>query len=209
MGHLPIECPKNTRRIDFMERICVFAGSSEGRLTEYRHMAAALGRELADQRIGLVYGGASRGLMGAIADAALEAGGEVIGVIPRALFKQEVAHGGLSRLYEVNSMHERKAKMAKLADAFIALPGGFGTFDELFEILTWAQLGIHNKPIGLLDVAEYFSPFLTLVRRAADEGFVPQCNLELIHYDQDPGLLVDELLQTRRHTRVVDSSALA
>jgi uncharacterized protein (TIGR00730 family) len=192
-----------------MERICVFAGSSQGRLTEYSHMAATLGRELADRSIGLVYGGASRGLMGAIADAALEAGGEVIGVIPRALFKQEVAHSGLSRVYEVNSMHERKAKMAKLADAFIALPGGFGTFDELFEILTWAQLGIHHKPIGLLDVAEYFAPFLILVRRAADEGFVPQCNLELIHYDQDPGLLVDELLKVRCYTRVVDTSALA
>jgi uncharacterized protein (TIGR00730 family) len=147
--------------------------------------------------------------MGAIADAALEAGGEVIGVIPRALFKQEVAHSGLSRLYEVNSMHERKAKMAKLADAFIALPGGFGTFDELFEILTWAQLGIHNKPIGLLDVAEYFAPFLTLVRHAVAEGFVSHCNLELIHHDQDPESLVNELLKVRRHTRVVDTSALA
>jgi uncharacterized protein (TIGR00730 family) len=192
-----------------MERICVFAGSSEGRLTEYRHMAAGLGRELADRRIGLVYGGASRGLMGAIADAALEAGGEVIGVIPRALFKQEVAHSGLSQLYEVNSMHERKAKMAQLADAFIALPGGFGTFDELFEILTWAQLGIHNKPIGLLDVAEYFAPFLSLVRHAAGEGFVPHCNLELIHYDQDPGLLVDVLLKATPLATVVGGSDLA
>jgi uncharacterized protein (TIGR00730 family) len=192
-----------------MERICVFAGSSEGRLIEYRHMAAGLGRELADRRIGLVYGGASRGLMGAIADAALEAGGEVIGVIPRALFKQEVAHSGLSRLYEVNSMHQRKAKMAQLADAFIALPGGFGTFDELFEILTWAQLGIHNKPIGLLDVAEYFAPFISLVRRAAEEGFVPHCNLELIHYDQDPGLLVDVLLKPTPLARVVGGSDLA
>src|SRR5215469_9937357 len=191
-----------------MERICVFAGSSEGRLAEYSHIAAALGRELADRRIGLVYGGASRGLMGAIADAALGAGGEVIGVIPRALFKQEVAHSGLSRLYEVNSMHERKAKMAQLADAFIALPGGFGTFDELFEILTWAQLGIHNKPIGLLDVAEYFAPFLSLLRHAAKEGFVPHYNLELIHHDQEPGLLIDELLKVRCRTRVVDSSAL-
>jgi uncharacterized protein (TIGR00730 family) len=191
-----------------MERICVFSGSSEGRLAEYRHMAVALGRELADRRIGLVYGGASRGLMGAIADAVLEADGEVIGVIPRALFKQEVAHSGLSRLYEVNSMHERKAKMAELADAFIALPGGFGTFDELFEIITWAQLGIHSKPIGLLDVADYFAPFLDLVRRAVEEGFVPHCNLELIHYDQDPGSLVDELCEIRRHTGVVGSGGL-
>jgi len=191
-----------------MERICVFSGSSEGRRAEYRQMAVALGQELAARGIGLVYGGASRGLMGAIADAALEAGGEVIGVIPRALFEKEIAHGGLAKLYQVNSMHERKAKMAKLADAFIALPGGFGTFDELFEIITWAQLGIHHKPIGLLDVADYYSPLLAMVGQAAEEGFIPRQNLELIHYEQDPGLLVDLLLAGQRHLEVVSSGEL-
>lgn len=191
-----------------MERICVFSGSSEGRLPAYRHVAVVLGHEIAARGLGLVYGGASRGLMGATADAALEAGGEVIGVIPRALFKTEIAHTGLDRLYEVNSMHERKAKMAELADAFIALPGGFGTFDELFEIITWAQLGIHDKPIGLLDVADYYSPLLAMIRHAVEEGFVPQPNLDLIHYAQDPVLLIDELLASERNSEVVGSGGL-
>ena len=177
----------------FIVRICVFSGSSEGRLPEYRRLAEALGRELASRGIGVVYGGASRGLMGAIADAALEEGGEVIGVIPRSLFKSEVAHAGLTALYEVGSMHQRKATMANLADAFIALPGSFGTFDELFEIITWAQLGIHQKPIGLLDVADYFIPLLSLVRHAVQEGFVPQYNLDLIQYEQDPAALLEVL----------------
>jgi uncharacterized protein (TIGR00730 family) len=180
----------------FIVRICVFAGSSEGRLPEYRELAEALGRELASRGIGLVYGGASRGLMGATADAALEAGGEVIGVIPRSLFKSEKAHTGLSALYEVSTMHQRKARMADLADAFIALPGGVGTFDELFEIITWAQLGIHQKPIGLLDVADYFVPLVSMVRHAVYEGFVSQCDLELIHYEQDPAALVEFLAST-------------
>ncbi|MGO8948838.1 MAG: TIGR00730 family Rossman fold protein [Ktedonobacterales bacterium] len=191
-----------------MARICVFSGSSEGRLPAYRQMAESLGHEIAARGFGLVYGGASGGLMGATADAALAAGGEAIGVIPRALFKREIAHAGLTRLYEVTSMHERKAKMAELADAFIALPGGFGTFDELFEIITWAQLGIHNKPIGLLDVADYYSPLLAMVKRAVEEGFVPQPNLEIIHYAQDPGLLVDELLAAELHSEVVGTSGL-
>ena len=187
----------------FIVRICVFSGSSEGRLPEYRRLAEALGRELANQGIGLVYGGASRGLMGAIADAALEGGGEVIGVIPRSLFKSEVAHAGLTALYEVGSMHQRKARMANLADAFIALPGGFGTFDELFEIITWAQLGIHQKPIGLLDVADYFVPLLSLVRHAVHEGFVPQGNLDLIHYEQDPAALLEVLASTPSPSRIL------
>jgi uncharacterized protein (TIGR00730 family) len=191
-----------------MERICVFSGSSEGRLPVYRQMAQALGRELANRGIGLVYGGASRGLMGATADAALEAGGEVIGVIPRALFKSEVAHSGLTQLHEVSSMHERKAKMAGLADGFIALPGGFGTFDELFEIITWAQLGIHDKPIGLLDVADYYAPLLSLVTHAAEEGFISQCNLNLIHYEHDPAALIDLLMSRHHHPEIIGSSGL-
>ncbi len=191
-----------------MERICVFSGSSEGRRAEYRQTAVALGRELAERGIGLVYGGASRGLMGAIADAALEGGGEVIGVIPRALFDKEIAHTGLARLYHVNTMHERKAKMADLASAFIALPGGFGTFDELFEIITWAQLGIHQKPIGLLDVADYYAPLLAMVGRAAEEGFIPRQHLDLIHYEQEPARLVDLLLASSRETEAVSTSGL-
>jgi uncharacterized protein (TIGR00730 family) len=189
-----------------MLRICMFAGSSEGRLPEYRRLAVTLGHELAEREIGLVYGGASRGLMGAAADAALEAGGEVVGVIPRALFKSEIAHSGLTALYEVDSMHQRKAKMESLADAFVALPGGFGTFDELFEIMTWAQIGIHAKPIGLLDVADYFEPFLSLVRHAAAEGFVPPRNLDLIHYSEDPSALLDELISARVGSEIIGTT---
>lgn len=135
-------------------------------------MARALGQELADRGLGVVYGGASRGLMGVVADAALAAGGEVIGVLPRGLFVREVAHLGLTELREVDSMHERKALMAQLSDGFIALPGGFGTCDELFEALTWAQIGIHQKPVGLLDVNEYFSTLLAFVEHASAEGFI-------------------------------------
>src|SRR5262245_2275061 len=156
-----------------VRRICVFAGSSPGARPEYIFAAQALGRELARRGLVLVYGGASRGLMGIVADAALAERGEVIGVIPRGLFQREVAHHGLTTLHEVGNMHERKALMADLADGFIALPGGYGTFDELFEILTWAQLGIHTKPIGLLDVRQYFSALVALIERAAQEGFVP------------------------------------
>src|SRR2546423_12186279 len=156
-----------------MNRICVFCGSNAGARPEYRKAAVELAEALADQRLGLVYGGASVGLMGVIADTVLARGGEVIGVIPRALFRREVAHDHLTTLHEVGSMHERKALMADLSDGFIALPGGFGTFDELFEITTWAQLGLHTKPIGLLNVAGYFTPLLTMVSHAVTEGFLP------------------------------------
>jgi uncharacterized protein (TIGR00730 family) len=131
--------------------------------------------------------------MGALADAALAEGGEVIGVIPRGLFQREVAHHGLTTLHEVGSMHERKALMSDLADGFIALPGGFGTFDELFEIVTWAQLGVHTKPIGLLDVREYFAPLLTLIERAAQEGFVPPAHTTLLLRVESPAELLDRL----------------
>lgn len=143
-----------------MRRIGVFCGSSVGRRPRYRTEAEALGRALATRRIGLVYGGARVGLMGALADATLAAGGEVIGVIPRALVAKEVAHNGLTELRVVSSMHERKATMVDLADGFIALPGGWGTLEELFEVLTWAQLGLHRKPCGLLNVEEYFRGLL-------------------------------------------------
>jgi uncharacterized protein (TIGR00730 family) len=180
-----------------VRRICVFAGSSPGARPEYAAAALALGREMARRGLGLIYGGASRGLMGMVADAALAEGGEVIGVIPRGLFQREVAHHGLTTLHEVGSMHERKALMADLADGFIALPGGYGTFDELFEMVTWAQLGIHAKPIGLLDVREYFSALLALVERAAQEGFVPPAHTALLLRAETPTELLDRLASFR------------
>jgi uncharacterized protein (TIGR00730 family) len=151
-----------------MRRICVFAGSSPGARPEYAAAAQALGREMAQRGLSLAYGGATRGLMGVLADVALAWSGEVIGVNPRGLFQREVAHCGLTTLHEVGSMHERKALMADLADGFIALPGGYGTFDELFEIETWAQLGIHAKPIGLLDVRQYFTALLLRAESPAE-----------------------------------------
>ncbi|HYT28807.1 MAG TPA: TIGR00730 family Rossman fold protein [Ktedonobacteraceae bacterium] len=174
-----------------MQRICVFAGSNYGNRPEYRQAAQALGQELAARGLGLVYGGAGVGLMGVIADTVLAHGGEVIGVIPRGLFKREIAHSGLTQLHEVGSMHERKALMADLADGFIALPGGFGTFDELFEITTWAQLGLHNKPIGLLDVAGYFTPLLALITHASTEGFIPPRHTGIILHESTPSALLD------------------
>src|SRR5438477_2940520 len=154
-----------------MHRICVFSGSNTGKRQEYQQAARDLGQELVARGLGLVYGGASVGLMGVIADTVLASGGEVIGVIPSALTRYEIPHKSLTQLHEVASMHERKALMADLSDGFIALPGGFGTFDELFEIITWAQLGLHNKPIGLLNAAGYFAPLLALVVHASTEGF--------------------------------------
>src|SRR2546421_6222268 len=174
-----------------MHRICVFSGSSTGKRQEYQQAARDLGQELIARGLGLVYGGASVGLMGVIADTVLAGGGEVIGVIPRALFRREVAHEHLTTLHEVGSMHERKALMADLSDGFIALPGGYGTFDELFEITTWAQIGIHRKPVGLLDVAGYFAPLLTMVQHAAAEGFVPEHHVNLLQRDEDPAALLD------------------
>lgn len=180
-----------------MRRICVFTGSNPGRRAEYREAAQALGREMVARGLGLVYGAASVGLMGAIADAVLAGGGEVIGVIPRDLFRREVGHRGLTQLHEVNSMHERKALMADLADGFIALPGGYGTFDELFEIITWEQLGIHTKPIGLLNVAGYFEPLLALIAHAVAEGFVPAQHSNIVIHESSPAALLDRLASHR------------
>jgi uncharacterized protein (TIGR00730 family) len=173
-----------------MRRVCVFAGSNPGVRPAYRAAAEALGGALAARGWGLVYGGGSVGLMGALADATLAAGGEVIGVIPRALAVREIAHGHLTDLRLVETMHDRKAQMAELADAFVALPGGAGTFDELFEIITWAQLGLHNKPIGLLDAEGYFAPLLALVAHAVGEGFIrPEDHDLLLVREQVPTLL--------------------
>jgi uncharacterized protein (TIGR00730 family) len=155
-----------------MKRVCVFCGSSTGLNAEYVGSARQLGRVLARRKLALVYGGGSVGLMGALADATLEAGGEVVGVIPRALQLREVGHSRLTALHVVSSMHERKAKMAELADAFVALPGGMGTLEEFAEILTWAQLGLHAKPCGLLDVAGYWQPLVAFFDHAVAEGFI-------------------------------------
>jgi uncharacterized protein (TIGR00730 family) len=176
-----------------MRRVCVFAGSSSGVRLEYGTAAAALGQALAVRKMGLVYGGARVGLMGVLADAALGAGGEVVGVIPRALVGRELAHAGLTTLHVVESMHERKALMADLADAFIALPGGWGTLDELFEILTWAQLGLHRKPCGLLNVQGYFDPLLAFVDHSIEEGFVRRDYRRLIAVADRADALLDSL----------------
>ena len=180
-----------------MKRICVFAGSNLGARDEYRAAARELGRVLAQRGVGLVYGGARVGLMGALADAALTAGGQVTGVIPEALMTKEVAHAGLSELRVVRSMHERKAMMAELADGFVALPGGWGTLEEFFEVLTWAQLGLHQKPCGLLNVEGYFDRLLTFMAHAIDEGFLkPEYGL-MVPVSRSPDALLDMLATYR------------
>jgi hypothetical protein len=163
-----------------VRRVCVFCGSNVGGRPEYAAAARQLGTVLARRGLGLVYGGGSVGLMGVLADAALAAGGEVIGVIPRALATKEIAHHGLTGLEVVPSMHARKARMAELADAFVALPGGFGTLEELLEMVTWAQLGLHVKPIGVLSVNGYFDGLLALVEHAIAERFVHPGHRELL-----------------------------
>ena len=155
-----------------MPALCVFCGSAAGVRPEYLDAARALGRSAAERGIGIVYGGARVGLMGAVADAALAAGGTVTGVIPRALVDREVAHDGLTHLHVVASMHERKATMAQLSDAFVALPGGVGTLEELFEVWTWAHLGVHAKPCAVLDVAGFWRPLLAALDHMAAEGFI-------------------------------------
>jgi uncharacterized protein (TIGR00730 family) len=155
-----------------MRRMCVFLGSALGMDKRHEQAAIDLGGELAGRGLGLVYGGASVGLMGAVADACLAAGGEVVGVMPQALVDREVAHTGLTELHVVKSMHERKALMAELSDGFIALPGGLGTLEELFEVLTWAQLGYHRKPCGVLDVGGYFELLHAFLDHSVQQGFI-------------------------------------
>jgi uncharacterized protein (TIGR00730 family) len=176
-----------------VRRVCVFCGSSSGRLPAYADAARAFGATVASRGLGLVYGGGGVGLMGALADGALAAGGEVIGVIPQQLVDRELAHGGLSELRIVESLHERKALMAAQADAFVALPGGFGTLDELMEQLTWAQLGLHSKPVGLLDVQGYWRPLIAFARHATDEGFVREPDLGAIAVADDGEALLARL----------------
>ena len=162
-----------------MYRITVFCGSATGNRPEHLETATRFGQALAERDIGLVYGGATIGLMAAVADACLAAGGEIIGVIPKALTHREIAHRELTELRVVESMHERKAMMAELAQGFIALPGGFGTLDELCEVITWAQIGIHNKPIAILNTSGYFDGFLDFIATAEQEGFVRPAHRDL------------------------------
>jgi uncharacterized protein (TIGR00730 family) len=180
-----------------MRRVCVFCGSNPGARPAYADAARALGARLAARRIGLVYGGGRVGLMGMLADAALAAGGEVIGVIPRALATKEIAHDGVSELRVVASMHERKAQMAELADGFVALPGGFGMLDELFEVVTWAQLGLHAKPIGVLNVAGYFDALRAVVEQGIAERFVHPGYRVLLTYAERADDLLDAMARWR------------
>ncbi|MCP4038546.1 MAG: TIGR00730 family Rossman fold protein [bacterium] len=174
-----------------MNAVCVFTGSSPGAKAEYREVAMRLGSELVARELALVYGGAHVGLMGAVADAVLEAGGRAIGVIPEFLVAKEVAHEGLSELHVVETMHERKAKMAALASGFIALPGGVGTFEETFEILSWAQLGMHEKPCGLLNVSGYYDGLISFLDHAVSERFVKPVHRELVLVAEEPDELLD------------------
>ena len=176
-----------------MQRICVFCGSQVGTNGLYRQAATALGQLLVLHGYGLVYGGGHVGLMGVLADAVLASGGEVIGVIPESMVARELAHTGVTQLQVVPGMHERKARMAELADAFIALPGGYGTFEELFEVITWAQLGMHRKPIGLLNVAGYFDALKALVDQAIAEGFIRAEHRRLLTIADDPSTLLQTL----------------
>jgi uncharacterized protein (TIGR00730 family) len=183
-----------------MNSLCVFCGSSLGADPAYLAAAQALGQLLASSGRRLVYGGAAVGLMGAVADAALAAGGQVIGVLPRALVDKEIAHRGLTELRVVDSMHARKALMADLADGFIALPGGLGTLEELLEVWTWGQLGLHRKPLGLLDTAGFFAPLLAFLDQMVDRRFLRPEHRDLAVVDADPLALVDRLARHRPST---------
>ncbi len=177
-----------------MRRLCVFCGSSRGNNAAFEASAQRLGELLVERKLGLVFGGGHIGLMGVLADAVLERGGEVIGVIPQALVDRELAHKQVKDMHIVPGMHERKAVMAELSDAFAALPGGYGTADELFEILTWAQLKLHKKPIGLLNQAGFFDPLLAWLDRALADGFIKPAHRRLLVQSAEP----DELLQRLR-----------
>jgi uncharacterized protein (TIGR00730 family) len=182
-------------------RVCVFCGSSSGHRAAYIASAQALAAELGRRGLGLVYGGGSTGLMGTVADAALAAGVEVIGVLPQGLSGREFAHRGLTELRLVSSMHERKALMASLADAFIAMPGGLGTLEETLEMLTWTQLGIHAKPLGLLNVEGYWDPLISLLRHAAGEGFVRGDDLGWLIAAAVPSSLLEQLVSWKAAIR--------
>lgn len=176
-----------------MKRICVFCGSSPGVRPEYADAARAMGRALAERGIGLVYGGGRVGLMGIVADTVMQGGGQAIGVIPEALMRREVGHTSLTELHVVASMHERKQMMADLSDGFIALPGGYGTFEEFCEVITWSQLGIHPKPCGLLNAVGYYDAMLAMFDHGVAEGFIRPRHRALVLTEADPGRLIERM----------------
>lgn len=178
-----------------MKRICVYCGSNSGKRAGYRAAAEALGGEMVRRGIGLVYGGGRLGLMGRIADSVADGGGEVIGVIPRLLYEKEAAHEGLSELKVVGDMHERKALMAELSDGFVALPGGLGTFEELFESLAWAKLGLHRKPCAVLNTSGYYDALADLLAHTVAEGFLGQASRDALIMDDHPGRLLQRMAQ--------------
>jgi len=185
----------DNRAMPALSRVCVFCGSSRGTSAVYREAAEDLARAMVARGIGLVFGGGGVGLMGVLADAVLAAGGHAIGVIPHALVAREIAHTGLPDLRVVGSMHERKAMMAELADGFIALPGGFGTFEEFCEAITWTQLGLHRKRCGLLNAAGFYDPLLALFDRAVVDGFLKAANRALVADDVNPATLLDKVCE--------------
>jgi len=176
-----------------MKSICVFCGSSDTVHADYMSAARSLGRTLAERELRLIYGGGKTGLMGAVADGILEAGGEVVGVIIPSMNTVALAHIGLTQMDVVDGMHARKARMHELADGYIALPGGLGTFDELFETVTWAQTGAHEKPVGLLNVKNYYAPLLTAIDHAVQEGFVFQEHRDVLFCESDANALIDKM----------------
>ena len=175
-----------------MKRLCVYCGSSSGANPDYALAARQLARAMVNKKIDLVYGGASVGIMGEIADTVLEEGGKVIGIIPKGLFVKEVAHTGITELREVNSMHERKSLMAELSDGFIALPGGFGTIEEILEIITWSQLGMHQKPCGLLNVCNYYDKLIEFFDHAVSEHFIKKIHRSIVLMEECPETLLDK-----------------
>jgi uncharacterized protein (TIGR00730 family) len=177
-----------------MKRVCVFCGSSSGSLPIYQQVAFNVGRLLAGHGYCVVYGGGRVGLMGALAEGTLSAGGEVIGIIPQALFEKEIGYSDLKDLRVVGSMHERKAMMAEISDAFLTLPGGFGTFEEFFEMVTWSQLGVHQKPCGLLNLNGFYDPLLAMCDHAVSQGFLREVDRKLILSDSDPEALIQRVL---------------
>ncbi|SFF18594.1 hypothetical protein SAMN05216378_5351 [Paenibacillus catalpae] len=176
-----------------MSKICVFAGSNVGNSPEYEQTATRLGELMAAKGIELVYGGSKIGLMGRVADAVLANGGRVTGVMPRGLFLGEMMHTGLTEFHEVGNMHERKALMSELSDGYIALPGGLGTFEELFEVASWAQLGIHKKPVGILNVKGFYQPIADMLTQAVSAGFMRDTNLGLMLFEENPSALLDKM----------------
>ncbi|MFQ5964097.1 MAG: TIGR00730 family Rossman fold protein [Candidatus Scalinduaceae bacterium] len=175
-----------------IKRLCVYCGSNTGNRPEYTQAARELASAMVNKNIGLVYGGASVGMMGEIADAVLKEGGEVIGIIPKGLFVKEVAHTGVSELREVNTMHERKEMMAELSDGFIALPGGLGTIEEFFEIWTWSQLGMHQKPFGLLNACQYYDKLIDFINHAVSEKFIKEKYRSMVFVEEQPDVLLQK-----------------